>query len=64
MRNYLLSVIQPEGNPPPPEILNGIMRDVDAFNEELKAAGAWVLWAACMLQAQPPCSGNRTARCS
>src|SRR5579872_2384587 len=42
MKHYLLSVIQPEGNPPPPEILNGIMRDVEAFNQELKQAGAWV----------------------
>lgn len=42
MTQYLLSVIQPEGNPPPPEILESIMRDVEAFREELKAAGAWV----------------------
>lgn len=42
MKHYLLSVIQPEGTPPPPEILNGIMRNVEAFNEELKATGAWV----------------------
>src|SRR5205807_2290976 len=25
-----------------PEILNGIMRDVEAFNQELRQAGAWV----------------------
>ena len=42
MRQYLLSVYQPEGDPPPPEALDGIMRDVDAFEQELKAAGAWV----------------------
>ena len=42
MKQYLLSVIQPDGDPPPPEILETIMRDLDALNQELKAAGAWV----------------------
>ncbi|HEX6509596.1 MAG TPA: YciI family protein [Chloroflexota bacterium] len=45
MTHYLLSVITPEGDPPPPEILEPIMRNVDAFNQELKAAGAWVFSA-------------------
>ncbi len=42
MKQYLLSVYQPEGEPPAPANLEAIMRDVDAFNQELKAAGAWV----------------------
>jgi hypothetical protein len=42
MKQYLLSVYQPEGNPPPPEVLDKIMRDLDAVNRELEAAGAWV----------------------
>ena len=42
MKQYLLSIYQPEGDPPPPEILEKVMRDVDAVNQELKAAGAWV----------------------
>lgn len=42
MKQYLLSVYQPDGDPPPPEILEKVMRDVDALNQELKAAGAWV----------------------
>ncbi len=42
MKQYLLSVYQPEGEPPAPEVLETIMRDVDAVNQELKAAGAWV----------------------
>jgi hypothetical protein len=43
MKTYLLSVLQPEGGtPPPPDALAAIMRNVNAFNEELKAAGAWV----------------------
>jgi hypothetical protein len=42
MKQYLLSVVQPDGDTPPPEVLEKVMRDVDALNQELKAAGAWV----------------------
>lgn len=42
MRHYLLSIQQPDGGPPSPEVLEPIMRDVDAVNRELRAAGAWV----------------------
>ncbi|MEV5875272.1 YciI family protein [Streptomyces sp. NPDC052101] len=43
MKHYLLSVVQPAGGTPPaPDALAAIMRDVEAFNEELRAAGAWV----------------------
>jgi hypothetical protein len=42
MKQYLLSVIQPEGEPPPAPVLEKVMRDVDALREEVKAAGAWV----------------------
>jgi hypothetical protein len=42
-KQYLLSVYQPEGEPPPPEVLDRIMRDLDVVKRELKAAGAWVL---------------------
>lgn len=42
MKTYLLSVIQPDGGAPAPEVLEPIMRDVDALNREMKAAGAWV----------------------
>jgi hypothetical protein len=42
MKQYLLSIYQPDGGPPPPEVLEKVMRDVDALNQELKAAGAWV----------------------
>ncbi|MFC8078850.1 YciI family protein [Streptomyces sp. NPDC057307] len=42
MKQYLLSVIQPVGEPPAPEELAGITRDLEAFHEELKAADAWV----------------------
>jgi hypothetical protein len=42
MKQYLLTVYQPAGDPPGPEVLEPIMRDVEALNEELKDAGAWV----------------------
>jgi hypothetical protein len=42
MKRYLLSVYQPDGELPPPEVLDPIIREVDALNEEIKAAGAWV----------------------
>ena len=43
MKTYLLSVIQPaNGTPPAPEALATIMRNVEAYHAEAKAAGAWV----------------------
>ena len=42
MKHYLLSIYQPDGPPPPPEVLGKIMKDVGAWKEELEAAGAWV----------------------
>jgi hypothetical protein len=45
MKQYLLSVYQPDGDPPPPAVLEPIMRDVHAVQQEMKAAGAWVFTA-------------------
>lgn len=45
MPQYLLSVYQPDGAPPPPEVLNPIMAGIAAWRDELKAAGAWVFTA-------------------
>jgi hypothetical protein len=42
MKQYLLSVYQPEGPVPPPEVLERISGNLDALNQELRAAGAWV----------------------
>jgi hypothetical protein len=33
---------QPDGDPPPPEVLEPIMRDIHALEQEMKAAGVWV----------------------
>ncbi len=45
MKQYLLSIYQPDGDPPPPEILGQVMQNVEAVNRELKIAGAWVFAA-------------------
>jgi hypothetical protein len=42
MRQYLLSVYQPDGDPPSDLDLAQIGRDLEALNAEMKAAGAWV----------------------
>jgi hypothetical protein len=42
MKQYLLSVYQPDGPIPPPEFLQKIMKDVVAVREEMQAAGVWV----------------------
>jgi len=42
MKQYLLSIYQPDGDPPPPEVLEPIMRDINAIDQEMRAAGAWV----------------------
>jgi hypothetical protein len=39
---YLLSIYQPDGDPPPPEVLEPIMKNLAAVNQEMKSAGAWV----------------------
>ena len=42
MRQYLLSIEQPDGGPPPPQTLAAIMRDVEAVDRDLEASGSWV----------------------
>jgi len=42
MRHYLLSIYQPDGGPAPPEVLDPVMREVNALNDAIRAAGAWV----------------------
>ena len=45
MKQYLLSIYQPDGDPSPPAVLDNVMRNLDALHTELKAAGAWVFVA-------------------
>ncbi len=42
MKHYLLSMYQPAGPIPGPEILGPIMRDLAALRQEMKTAGAWL----------------------
>jgi hypothetical protein len=42
MKQYLLSIYQPDGEAPPPELLEPVMRNVNALIQEAKTAGAWV----------------------
>ncbi len=45
MTQYLLSVYQPDGPVPAPEVLAAIRADLDQLNAEMRAAGAWVFSA-------------------
>jgi len=42
MKHYLLSIYQPDGEPPPPELLAEVMEKANALVEEAKKAGVWV----------------------
>jgi hypothetical protein len=42
MKQYLLSVYEPDRDPPPPEVLDPIIREVNAVDREMKDAGVWV----------------------
>lgn len=42
MKQYLLSVYQPDGPPPPSVDLGKIDQELHRLNVEMKAAGAWV----------------------
>ena len=42
MKMYLLSIYQPDGDPPPSDVLARVMADIDVINRELEATGSWV----------------------
>ena len=42
MTKYLLSIYQPDGQAPAPEVMGRVATDLHVLNEELKAAGSWV----------------------
>ena len=43
MKQYLIAVYQPAGQEPPaPEVLEKIRRDIEVVTDEMKVAGAWV----------------------
>jgi hypothetical protein len=45
MKHYLLSIYQPDGDPPPPEVLEPVRRNLDTLNRDMKAVGVWVFAA-------------------
>jgi hypothetical protein len=45
MKQYLLSIYQPDGGTPGQAALEAIMRDVKVLRQEMKSAGAWVFSA-------------------
>ena len=45
MRTYLISIFQPAGPPPGPEILEPVMRELAELQRELQDAGAFVFSA-------------------
>jgi hypothetical protein len=42
MKRYLLSIYQPDGPAPAPELLGPVMQRVGKWSQDLQAAGAWV----------------------
>lgn len=42
MKQYLLTIYQPDGPTPPPEVLEKVMQELEAVNQEIRAAGGWV----------------------
>jgi hypothetical protein len=42
MKHYLLSVYQPEGDPPAREVLARIAADTEEVRNEMRVAGVWV----------------------
>ena len=45
MKTYLVSIFQPDGPPPEPAVLEPIMKNLAALNEEMVAADAFVFTA-------------------
>jgi hypothetical protein len=42
MAKFLLTVVEPDGPIPSPEVLEPIMKAVDTLDQELRTAGLWV----------------------
>jgi hypothetical protein len=42
MKQYLLSIVQPDGPKPPAEFLQQVMQDVGKVMQELRTSGSWV----------------------
>ena len=61
MKQYLLSIYQPDGPAPEPAVMDAIMADVTELDQDLRAAGAWVFCGGCSRPApQPWCGAGAT----
>ena len=45
MKQYLLNIVQPGATPPPKDVLDPIMKNVQAVRQEMNDAGVWVFSA-------------------
>jgi hypothetical protein len=45
MKQYLISMYQPDGGKPEPEFLAKVMAEIGALRQELQATGCWVFGA-------------------
>ena len=64
MKQYLLSICQPD-EPPPPDVMARmpqIMANVNALVDQAKQAGVWVFNGALHARAQPPWCASPRAR--
>jgi hypothetical protein len=42
MTQYMITIYQPDGPPPPPEFLEAVGRELHALNQDIKSAGGWL----------------------
>jgi hypothetical protein len=42
MKQYVLTIYQPDEGTPAPEVLDRMMRDLEVLNQEMQAKGVWV----------------------
>ena len=42
MARYLMSLYQPDGGTPSPEVLEAVGRELHVLNQQIKSAGGWV----------------------
>ena len=63
MTHYLLSVYQPDGPIPPPDRMQKITQDVEALNQEIRAAGAWVFAGGLQPPDRRGCCAGPMLRC-
>lgn len=59
MTRYLLSIYQPDGDPPGPELMDRVAAELHRLNTDLKTAGSWVFTGALHAAASSTVVRNR-----